>query len=121
MNEGVPAHAGVAWRAVQSPILITLAFWAVILTETVISIVAFWGAVDLLRYHRKSDDEFAHGKIIALLATSIGICLYFFGYLVIGDQWFRAWMSSAGEDVESTAFMFNAFMCFMFIILRLTP
>ena len=118
---GVPAHAGVAWRSIQSPELHKLAYWCVLVAEALISIISFWGAIDIVRFAQGDKEEFAHGKMIALIAVGLGISLYFLGYLVIGDQWFRAWMGSGGEDVEGLAFKFNTFMCLLFIILRLTP
>jgi predicted small integral membrane protein len=118
---GVPAHAGVSWRAINSPVIQALVYWAVVAAETLIFLLSLWGAIDLWLACHKEKDEFNHAKSIALIALALGISLYFFGYLVIGDQWFRAWMGSGGENVEGLAFEFNTFFCLLFIIVRLTP
>ena len=59
---GVPAHAGVAWRSIQSPELHKLAYWCVLVAEALISIISFWGAIDIVRFAQGDKEEFASWK-----------------------------------------------------------
>jgi len=74
----------------------------------------------MLRASHQNEAHFERSKTVALLAIGLGISLYFFGYLVLGDQWVRAWMGSGTENVQALGFKFFMFFAFLFLMLRTT-
>lgn len=118
--KGVPVHAGVVWRAIQSHFLEVAAYWVIVLVEALIAVLAFLGAWVMLCARKLDAKGFDQAKAISLIAIGLGISLYFFGYLVVGDQWFRAWMGSGAENVEGLGFEFVGFFSLLFLIVRHT-
>lgn len=118
--KGAPDSAGIAWRSVQSPVLQNIGYLMIVFTEAVISLLALLGSFAMLRASHQDEKSFESAKTLALLAIGLGITLYFFGYLVLGDQWFRAWMSSETENVQALGFQFFTFFSFLFLMLRTT-
>ena len=118
--KGVPTHAGVVWRAIPSHFLEVVAYWVIVLVEALIALLAFWGSWIMLRARKLDIESFDQAKTVSLIAIGLGISLYFFGYLVVGDQWFRAWMGSGAENVEGLGFEFVGFFSLLFLIVRHT-
>ena len=112
-------EAGAHWRSIQSPLLQTIAFWLIILTEITIALLALWGGLKLWLSRHKNKEAFSKAKNISLLAVGIGITLYFFGYLTISSEWFRTWLST-GYSPQTPAFQLVTYLCLLFLIIRHT-
>ena len=94
------------WRAIESPWLHHLAFWFIILTELTIGILGFWGAYELWQA-RHNANSFNAQKAKAVWALTLGVLLWFTGFIVIAGEWFLMWQS-AEWNAQQAAFRFAA-------------
>jgi predicted small integral membrane protein len=92
-------------RAITSQTLEDLAYWIIIATEIFYGSVCIFGALRLLQAQRSDAALFNSAKTPAALGLAIGFALYFFGFLVVGGEWFQ--MSQAGQwNSQEAAFRF---------------
>ena len=100
------------WRAVTTPWLHHLAYWLIIATEIAIALLGFWGAFELWQARRDAA-EFNRRKQKAILALTLGVLLWFTGFVVLAGEWFLMWQSE-DWNAQQPAFLFAA--CFFFIL-----
>ncbi|WNG16892.1 DUF2165 family protein [Cystobacter fuscus] len=82
------------WRAITSPTLHTLAYGLIILTEAVLAAFAWAGAYQLYRNLKADARTFNQAKTYGFVAYAVGLVLFFFGFIVVGSEWFAMWQSS---------------------------
>lgn len=92
-------------RAVASDALHRLFYWSIILTEIVYGALCVAGALRLFGARGSSAASFAAAKDIAILGLSLGFALYFFGFMIVGGEWFQMWQS-AQWNLQQAAFRF---------------
>lgn len=91
MDTTFPENAGM-WRAIESPSLHHVAYILIIIVEAVVAILCWVGGFRLLKSVRNAE-EFNQAKSIAVLGLTLGILLWFTGFLTIGGEWFLMWQS----------------------------
>jgi predicted small integral membrane protein len=100
--DATPAGNPLMGRAITSETLQQLVYWIIIVTELFYGSLCIFGALRLLSA-KSSAFNSAKGPAVAGLA--IGFALYFFGFLVIGGEWFQMWR--AGQwNAQEAAFRF---------------
>ena len=91
------------WRAVHSKSLQHGAFALIIVAELVSGVLCLMSAVQLLRT-RNDLKAFQRKKRLAVIGLSVGLTLFFFGFYVIGAEWFVSWQSerwnSTGPGIQ---------------------
>ena len=105
------------WRAVVSPWLHHCAYWLIIITELAIAVLGFWGAGELWRARRDAA-AFNRRKTKSILALTLGILLWFTGFIVVAGEWFLMWQSESW-NAQQTAFFFAASFLLILIVLVL--
>jgi predicted small integral membrane protein len=115
MDTTFPDNA-LSWRAISSPALQHAAYALIIATETAVAALAFNGVLAMWR-SRFEPAMFNRSKRLAGLALTLGICLWFGGFVIVGGEWFLMWQSAEWNGVES-AFRIAAF--FSIVLLFLT-
>lgn len=105
------------WRAVVSPLLHHLAYWLIILAELAIAVLGFWGAFELWRA-RHDAAAFNRQKTKSILALTLGVLLWFTGFIVVAGEWFLMWQSKY-SNAQQTAFFFAASFLLILILLVL--
>lgn len=93
------------WRAIASPTLHHLAYWIIIGTELLFGAICLFGAFHLFRARRLDAASFNTAKAPAVLGLALGFALYFFGFLIIGGEWFQMWQSPQW-NMQQPAFRF---------------
>jgi predicted small integral membrane protein len=88
------------WRAIDSPIAHHLVYGFIILTELVIAILCWLGGYRLFIV-LKDPDIFNKTKGMAILGLTIGILLWFTGFMTIGGEWFLMWQSEIANAQQS--------------------
>ncbi|ATN75159.1 DUF2165 family protein [Coxiella burnetii] len=83
--------ASVMWRAITNPAWQTFFYVLIIVMES-LSAILLWIAVTQLFRHLNSV-RFNQAKPWANAGLGFGILLYFFGFIVIGAEWFMMWQS----------------------------
>ena len=92
-------------RAITSPTLWTLAYWAIILTEAVTGAALAFAAWRLGRALRAPAAVFNRNKQYAVIGVGVGFLLWFTGFMVVGGEWFQSWQSKTWNG-QQAAFQF---------------
>jgi predicted small integral membrane protein len=90
------------WRAIDSVFFHHAFYWGIIFVEAAIALLCWVGGFCLLR--SKNDAiGFNKAKGITITGLSLGIVLFFSGFITIGGEWFLMWQSNLWNGQE-TAF-----------------
>jgi predicted small integral membrane protein len=87
-------------RAIDNETIWRLAYALIIATEASTGFLLALGAVFLLVRLRASAKIFNHAKRWAVAGLTLGFCLWFFGFVVVGGEYFAMWQSKVwnGQD-----------------------
>lgn len=91
----------ITYRAITSPALHHAAYDAIIVTEIIIAVACWLGALALLRVLRAPAKVFNRAKTFAIAGLVLGFLLYQFGFITLGSEWFGMWMSQQWNGVPS--------------------
>ena len=98
MDTTFPDNQGM-WRAIDLPAIHHLLYWVIILAETAIAALCWWGGARL--FGAKDDAEsFNRAKGIAIAGLTLGIVLWFTGFITIGGEWFLMWQSDVWNGIQ---------------------
>lgn len=106
MDTTVPGNA-LAWRAITSEWAHHAAYAAIIASELAVGAACTAGAWRLYATRALSAPAFNDAKQLAVAGLAGGFALYFFGFLVVGGEWFQMWQSGTWNGQEP-AFRFAA-------------
>ncbi len=106
MDTTFPGNA-LLGRAITSEWGHRATFALIIAAELAVGLLATAGAWRLLRARARPAPEFNAAKGPAIAGLAAGFALYFFGFLVIGGEWFQMWQSETWNGQEA-AFRFAA-------------
>ena len=101
MDTTFPDNGGM-WRAIDSPFISHAAYNLIIFVEAAIAVLCWLGGFRLFRSINDSA-RFNEAKGIAVLGLTLGIILYFSGFITIGGEWFLMWQSDTWNG-QQTAF-----------------
>jgi predicted small integral membrane protein len=93
------------WRASTSPALWHAGYLLIILGEALTCAAYTAGTVALLRRVRATGAAFNRAKRSVFIATGLGFLVWFFGFMVVGGEWFAMWQSKTWNGQEA-AFRF---------------
>lgn len=114
--DAVPANSVLLWRAITDPALHRLFYWIIIAIELLYGGLCILGALRLLG--AKDPDSFDRAKGLAVAGLGLGVTLYFFGFLIVGGEWFQMWQ--AGQwNMQEPAFRFLASVGLILVFLSL--
>ncbi len=94
-----------AYRAITNPTLWHVAYAAIILGEGLTGAALAVAAVGLARNLRASAGRFRRAKQFVFIGAGIGFVVWFFGFMVIGGEWFAMWQSPLWNG-QQAAFRF---------------
>ncbi len=103
--DATPAGNRMLGRAITSETLHHLFYWIIIATEIIYGSICIFGALRLIQVQRSPASSFNSAKEPAILGLAIGFALYFFGFLVIGGEWFQMWQAGPW-NMQQAAFRF---------------
>jgi len=93
------------YRRVTSPALWSVGYQLIILGEGMTFLTLGTAAVALLRQLRSDGVRFNRAKRLVFIGAALGFLVWFFGFMVVGGEWFQMWQSQAWNGQES-AFRF---------------
>ena len=88
------------WRAIHSPSLHHAFYWLIIFLEAVIAVLCWVGGFRLLSSINDST-LFNKAKSVATIGLTLGILLWFTGFITIGGEWFLMWQSETWNGQEA--------------------
>ena len=104
-----------AWRAIDAPVLHHVAYVAIIVFECLIAAIG-WLAVARLFASRADRVAFAAHKALASYALTLGVLLWFGGFILIGGEWFLMWQSTTWNGVQSSFRIVTFFILVMLFL-----
>jgi predicted small integral membrane protein len=99
MDTTFPENRGM-WRAIDATFLHHAFYWLLILTELAVALLCWLGGMRLWRAC-PNVDRFRQAKGIAVAGLTLGIVLWFTGFLTIGGEWFLMWQSETWNGQQS--------------------
>ncbi|RME61856.1 MAG: DUF2165 domain-containing protein [Alphaproteobacteria bacterium] len=100
MDTTFPGNAAMG-RALADPIMHHAAYVLIIACETLIAVLAWAGCLGLWRGRREAA-AFARAKVLGVWALTLGILLWFAGFVAIGGEWFLMWQSEIWNGVATS-------------------
>lgn len=104
------------YRAIEIGWFHHLAYIGIIIVEWIIAFACLIGSYQMFKQINGSKEEFHNAKKWGLIGLFLGIALWFFGFQVVGGEWFAMWQSSTWNGLDS-AFRLTTFISTSIIIL----
>lgn len=104
MDTTFPGNA-LLWRAITSEWVYHVAYAVIIASELAVGLLCAVGAWRLFAARALPAGQFNGTKELAIAGLAAGFVLYFFGFLVVGGEWFQMWQSQTWNGQEA-AFRF---------------
>lgn len=105
------------YRAILDPFIWSLAYGFIIFGEFLTGALLLIGALGLLK-NIHSLSGFNRAKSWVYLGCLVGFLLWFFGFIVIGGEWFCMWQSEKWNGVEA-AFRFVVLIMFTLLFIAM--
>jgi len=117
MMDTLPPQSVLLSRAIHSPFLHKLFYAQIITVELLAGLLCVVGAVRLWRERAAAARGFNRAKAIAIAGLALAFALWFFGFMVVGGEWFQMWQSPTWNG-QQAAFRFIG--CVGLVLLFLT-
>lgn len=91
------------WRSMDATWLHQLAFGVIVLTEAAVAFFCLLGAFRLLAARHATAGAFHAAKAPALVGLFLCLGLFFFGFQVVGGEWFASWQSAQWNGLSSAS------------------
>ncbi len=88
------------WRAIDLPFLHAAFYWLIIFVEAMVAVLCWFGGLCLLR-STNDPRRFNQSKGIAIAGLTLGILLWFTGFMTVGGEWFAMWQSKEWNGQEA--------------------
>ncbi len=88
------------YRAITNEALWHAAYWLIIMGEALTCILFLTGAWHLWQARHQTSAAFNRAKRFAVIGATMGFLVWFFGFMVVGGEWFAMWQSQTwnGQD-----------------------
>lgn len=106
MDSTLPGNR-VMWRALNSPAWHTIFYVSIIVWESFVMLVCWWGGFRLARALSGTAVQFNEAKHTAVAALTCGLLLWLVAFLAIGGEWFLMWQSKTWNGQEAAFRMFT--------------
>jgi predicted small integral membrane protein len=104
MDTTFPGNA-LLYRRIASPRLWQAGYALIIAGEGVTGAVFAVAAISLARHLRSAGTRFNRAKRFVAVGAALGFLVWFFGFMVVGGEWFAMWQSPLWNGQEA-AFRF---------------
>jgi predicted small integral membrane protein len=88
------------WRAIDLPFIHAAFYWLIIFAEAVVAVLCWAGGLRLFRA-LNDPGRYNRSKGIAIAGLTLGMLLWFTGFLTIGGEWFAMWQSKEWNGQEA--------------------
>jgi predicted small integral membrane protein len=99
------ANSNLTRRAITSPAIQALAYWAIIALEGLTSLAFLAATILMARSLRAGTAAFQRAKSVTAIGVALAFGLWFIGFMAIGGEWFAMWQSNTWNG-QDTAFKF---------------
>jgi predicted small integral membrane protein len=95
------------WRAMNSPAWHTAFYVAIILWETLVTFLCWWGGSRLARALSASAPVFMRAKRVSVAALTLALLMWLVAFLTVGGEWFLMWQSKTWNGQDAAFRMFT--------------
>ncbi|SER04199.1 Predicted small integral membrane protein [Nitrosomonas sp. Nm51] len=88
------------WRAIEAPWAHHLVYGLIILVEAAVAVLCWLGGFCLFK-SRHDPVLFNRTKKFAISGLTLGILLWFTGFITIGGEWFLMWQSQVASGQQA--------------------
>ncbi len=106
MDSTSPGNHGM-WRALNSSAWHTAFYISIIVWESIVMLLCWWGAVRLARALRTPAPAFHQAKDMAVAALTLALLMWFVAFLTVGGEWFLMWQSKTWNGQDAAFRMFT--------------
>jgi predicted small integral membrane protein len=92
MDSNFP-NSTLTYRAITTPALWHLAYWTIIAGEGLTGLAFAAGTVEMAGNLRGDASSFQRSKRFVYVGGALGFLVWFFGFMVVGGEWFAMWQS----------------------------
>ena len=96
------------YRAVTTPILWHLAYCTIIAGQLLTGFAFAAGAVEMAYNLRGDASRFQRSKRFVYIGGALGFLIWFFGFMVVGGEWFAMWQSKEWNGQEAALRIYMA-------------
>ena len=107
-------HPGAMWRAITSPIWVSVIFGSIVLTEATAAVLCWMGTFRMWTARKGSDFFRAAG--VARIGLGVTAALYFIGWLVFASEWFEMWQSQQLNVLPDAFRIFGSTMLILLLV-----
>ena len=93
--------SNVHYRSINNPALFHAVYIFIIVMEAMMTLSCLWGSWLLFKELRSDPAIFHASKNWAVAGLILGIMIWFFGFEVIGGEWFAMWQSATWNGLGS--------------------
>jgi len=93
-------------RRITSPAVWSVAYAGIILAEGLTGLAFGVGTISMARRLRADAVRFRRAKRFVYVGAGLGFLVWFFGFMVVGGEWFAMWQSKVWNGQEA-AFRFT--------------
>ncbi|RST45396.1 DUF2165 domain-containing protein [Variovorax sp. DXTD-1] len=98
------------YRAISNPAWWHAGYGAIILGEALSGALLALGAVSMWRARRAAGSVFNSAKKWAIVGATAGFLVWFFGFMVVGGEWFLMWQSKVWNGQEAALRFYAAIL-----------
>jgi predicted small integral membrane protein len=99
MDTTTPGNA-LMGHAITNPALWNVAYWMIIIAESVTGLVLAWATLRLAVHLSAPARRFNAAKDLVVVGVGLGFLLWFLGFMVVGGEWFAMWQSKEWNGQE---------------------
>ena len=110
--------SNIHYRSIHNSALFHVAYIFIILMELMMSICCLWGSWLLFKNLKSDPATFHRVKNWSIAGLVVGIIIWFFGFEVVGGEWFAMWQSPSWNGLGS-AERIVSFLALTLIFLQL--
>jgi len=117
MDSTFPGNKGM-WRALNAPFWHLSFYFSVIAWEILTTILAWWGAIQMLQSLKMPAGIFQAAKRIPIVALTLAMLMWLVAFLSVGAEWFLMWQSHSWNGQDAAFRMFVVVGMVFLIILQ---
>ena len=106
MDTTFPGNSAM-YRAIETPMLWHAGYWLIIAGEGLTFVLLLIGGLQMLGARGQTAAAFQVAKKWTIAGAAVGFLVWFFGFMVVGGEWFLMWQSDTwnGQDAAFKFYM----------------
>jgi len=106
MDSTLPGNRAM-WRALNPPGWHTAFYVSIIIWESIVMLLSWWGGVRLARAISAPAVTFNQAKRIGVIALTLALLMWLVAFLAVGGEWFLMWQSKTWNGQDAAFRMFT--------------